>query len=160
MCIVDETHREDMTIWRTLTVKIMGRLLFREQPKGSKKPEPHRRLADKIYQEFSAVIRQGPKTIKVLSQVCSKAIECAFAVRKSRSTYLWLQPIPLRRAGGAEIEICNKRLRGTGPIASSETYDVVFIVFGPVVKDDAEVEEDGKTFSDRIILRKALVVVA
>lgn len=73
---------------------------------------------------------------------------------------MWLQPNPLRRASGAEIEIC-KRLRGTEAIASSEAYDVIFTVFGSVVKDDAEVEEDdGRTSRERVTLRKALAVVA
>lgn len=72
---------------------------------------------------------------------------------------MWLQRTPMQRASGAEIMIC-RRLRGTGAIASSEVYDVIFTVFGSVVKDDAEVEEDGKTVRDRITLRTALAVVA
>jgi len=156
MCAVDETYREDMTMWRALTAKFMDRFFFRERPKGSK-PEAHNRLVNKISTEFSAIVKPSSRT--ALSQVCSKGIECAFAVRKSRSTYLWLQRTPMQRASGAEIVIC-RRLRGTGAIASSEVYDVIFTVFGSVVKDDAEVEEDGKTVRDRITLRTALAVVA
>ncbi|KAK1760333.1 hypothetical protein QBC47DRAFT_366889 [Echria macrotheca] len=156
----DEAYKDDTATWRALTARIMCRI-FGERPKGGKKPEAHRRLMDRITTVFSTVLQPSTKaTTKQLSQLCSKAIECAFAVRKSKDSYLWLQRTQSYQCRGADIVSC-KRLRGSGDVVEDGTYDVVFTVHGAIVKDEVEVEDDdGRVSKKRVSLGKAVVVIA
>ncbi|KAK3368318.1 hypothetical protein B0H63DRAFT_74656 [Podospora didyma] len=150
-------HQEDLAWWRALTMKIIGGLSPPSQPER-RDPDTCQRLAEVIKTEFSPIFKLSKKADKKLLQVCRKAVECATATRKSRSTYLWEQTRLVVEVDGKEFGIIGARLGEKDTLGANQVYEVVFSVSGPVVKE-YEVAERGEIVRGRTNILRGLAVV-
>ena len=128
-------NKDELRNWRIQTLKLTESLV--QQIRADEIPQISGRLTKTIKAAFPHFLKQSaPKKVdEKLAQVCTQAVKCAIALRKSKSNYAWTQRGSPDQATGSDIRVAGPRLYTRSGIRKDQTYTIEFTVFGSVTKD-------------------------
>ncbi|KAI9765089.1 MAG: hypothetical protein M1840_007796 [Geoglossum simile] len=151
--IFDESNgisEQHATRWRARTFRIAEVLNRRTQLLKCEGP------TKRLFGIFRPILT-NKETYEALSEICGLALNCAALLRESKSRYFWEQKVQPVNATSetAKIRRISKIDESKGP-----KFNIIFNVFGGVVKESRKAGAMGNPAEKRSLILKAVVAIS